>query len=108
VAPGVAEGVAVCGSRGAPCAPGAPGVGVAEGATMGVSNGANDTPTAAASVPAGRAERKARDWPSGDQRGELEDCGLVVNWRGGRLPSVAATQMFDCRRFCLWSIVVTT
>src|SRR5215207_5020118 len=57
---------------------------------------------------AGLVERKASERPSGDQRGELEDCGLVVNCRGGRLPSVAANQIWESRRFCLWSTVVTT
>jgi len=43
--------------------------------------------------PSGRVERKAIERPSGDQRGELEDCGLVVSCRGGRLPSVATSQI---------------
>jgi hypothetical protein len=49
----------------------------------------------------GRAERKASERPSGDQRGEFEDCGLEVNCRGARLPSTPASQMFETRRFCL-------
>src|SRR5947209_6027694 len=56
----------------------------------------------------GRAERNASERPSGDQRGEVEDCVLVVNCRGGRVASVGAIQICDCRRFCLWSTVVTT
>ena len=39
------------------------------------------------------------DLPSGLQRGELEDCGEVVNCQGGRLPSVAVIQIDELRRF---------
>lgn len=75
--------------------------GVGEAERVGAAE-AFDAPDAGGmfSVPAGRDERKANVCPSGDQRGEVEDCALVVNCRGGWLPSVAATQMFERRRFC--------
>ncbi len=57
---------------------------------------------------AGRVERKASDFPSGLQRGEVEDCGAVVNCQGARLPSIAAIQMEAFRRFCARSTFVTT
>ena len=62
----------------------------------------------AVSLVAGRGERNASVCPSGLQRGEVEDCALVVNWRGGELWFVAAIQIFNTRRFCFWSIVATT
>ena len=57
---------------------------------------------------AGLEDRNASDLPSGLQRGELEDCGLVVNCHGGREPSVATIQIEDCLRFWARSIFVTT
>jgi hypothetical protein len=71
----------------------------------GCSAGADE---AAAGVSAGRDERNAIDFPSGVQRGELEDCGEVVNCHGARLPSVATIQIEELRRFCARSILVTT
>jgi hypothetical protein len=65
-------------------------MGVGEGVGVGVGLACGED---AAPSGAGLEERKASVRPSGDQRGELEDCGLVVNWRGGRLPSVAASQI---------------
>ena len=53
-------------------------------------------------------KRKATDFPSGLQRGELEDCGEVVNCQGARLPSLAAIQIDEVRRFWARSIFVTT
>ena len=47
----------------------------------------------------GREERNASDPPSGLQRGDVEDCGLVVNCHGARLPSVDAIQMDEFLRF---------
>src|SRR5436190_13107880 len=55
-----------------------------------------------------REERNASDFPSGLQRGEFDDCGEVVNCHGARLPSVAAIQIEELRRFCARSILVTT
>src|SRR5258705_12814325 len=63
---------------------------------------------AVAGSPVGLEERKANDCPSGLQRGELTDCGLVVNCHGARLPSVATIQIEELRRFCARSILVTT
>ncbi len=57
---------------------------------------------------AGRDDRNASDLPSGLQRGEVEDCGAVVNCQGARLLSVAAIQIVELRRFCARSIFVTT
>ncbi len=56
----------------------------------------------------GRDERNASDFPSGLQRGEFADCGEVVNCHGVRLPSVAAIQIEELRRFCARSTFVTT
>jgi hypothetical protein len=80
----------------------------------GLEDGEDDVEGATVIVPcpplsaAGRDERKASVRPSGDQRGEVEDCGLVVNCRGARLASAAVNQICDSRRFCFWSTVVTT
>src|SRR5216684_2969931 len=62
---------------------------------------------AAGVVSAGRDERNASDFPSGLQRGEVDDCGAVVNCQGARLPSVAAIQIEEFRRFCARSTFVT-
>src|SRR5438309_9836092 len=67
-----------------------------------------DPSHAAGAVSEGRDERNARDFPSGLQRGEFEDCGEVVNCHGARLPSVATIQIEELRRFCARSIFVTT
>src|ERR1700738_3633969 len=55
---------------------------------------------AADGVDSGRDDENARDFPSGLQRGELEDCGELVNCQGARLPSVATPQIEEFRRFC--------
>ena len=69
-------------------------IGVGEGEAEGVGVGvALPCGEDAAPSGAGLEERKAIVRPSGDQRGEFEDCGLVVNWRGGRLPSIAVSQI---------------
>src|SRR2546427_726532 len=78
----------------------AAGVGPATGFGDAAGAGADDSP--------GRDERNAIDFPSGLQRGELEDCGEVVNCQGARLPSVAAIQIAELRRFCARSILVMT
>ena len=73
------------------------GVGEGEGVVVGVALPCGED---AAPSGAGLEERKASARPSGDQRGELEGCGLVVNCRGGRLPSTGASQICESRRFC--------
>ena len=57
------------------------GVGEAESVEVVEGVEAFDAPDAGGvfSVPAGRDERKASVCPSGDQRGAVEDCGLLVN-----------------------------
>jgi len=56
----------------------------------------------------GREERNASQFPSGLQRGEVDDCGLVVNCHGARVPSVATIQIDELRRFCARSTLVNT
>src|ERR1035437_9413839 len=49
--------------------------------------------------PPSRAERNARNRPSGDHRGEVEEVFSLVNGTGGCVPSTDAIQMRDTRRF---------
>ena len=59
-------------------------------------------------VDSGLEERNASHFPSGLHRGEFDDCGLVVNSHGARLPSIDASQTDEFLRFCARSTFVTT
>src|SRR6476646_2369328 len=62
----------------------------------------------AGSFAAGRADRNAMAFPSGLQRGLVDDCGEVVRRLASREPSADTIQMAFALRFCFWSTVVTT
>ena len=62
----------------------------------------------AGSLAAGRADRNAMAFPSGLQRGLVDDCGEVVRRLASRDPSADTIQMAFALRFCFWSTVVTT
>src|SRR5207247_11329992 len=61
-----------------------------------------------ASPCAGLADRNAIALPSGLHLGLFDDCGAVVSVVGSRDPSEGTDQIALRRRFCFWSMVVTT
>src|SRR6266498_558525 len=83
---------------------------VAAGVGAGVGVGPGKLPESVEPIDsaAGLVERNASHFPSGLQRGELQDCELVVNCQGVRLPSTVAIQIAEFLLLWLRSIFETT